>query len=78
MLILWYASFLICVTTLGIGVIKQSSCLLLISTITSLPIAYYFLGAVNAWRYIGFMPIILVILTIYFGLLRRRVNGNKP
>jgi len=45
---------------------------MLLSTITFLPIAYYFSGAVNAWKYIGLTPIVLLILTIVFWFLSRR------
>ena len=75
MLLLWYASILVFAVTLILGVIKMSWLLLLVSMITSMPIAFYFLGAVNAWRYVGFTPIILLILTLYIGLSGRKTEA---
>ena len=75
MLLLWYASILVFAVTLILGVIKRSWLLLLVSTITSMPIAFYFLGAVNAWRYVGFTPIILLILTLYIGFSGRKTEA---
>ncbi|MFJ7969891.1 hypothetical protein [Psychrobacillus sp. NPDC096389] len=74
MLLLWYASFLVSVITLVFGVTKRSWLLLLVSTITCMPIAFYFGGAVNAWKYVGFTPIILLILTIYVWFSGRKVG----
>lgn len=74
MLLLWYASFLISVVTLVFGVVKRSWLLLIVSTITFMPIALYFLGAVNAWRYVGFTPVILLILTLYIRSLGRKTE----
>lgn len=65
MLLLWYISFFVSIVTLVVGVINRSWILLFVSTITFTPIAYYFLGAVNAWKYTGFTPILLLLLTVY-------------
>lgn len=37
---------------------------LLISTLTALPITYYFWGANNEWKLVGLTPILLLLLTI--------------
>ncbi|MGE7694859.1 hypothetical protein ACQKNC_12160 [Lysinibacillus sp. NPDC094177] len=71
-LFLWQLSFFISVVTLIMGIFKKSWIFTLISTITFLPVAYYFLGAVNTIKYIGLTPIILVILAILFWFLKRK------
>lgn len=55
-----------------VGMAKRSSIALLMSTLTSLPIAFYFLGAENAWRLVGFMPFALLILTVFIWLLNKK------
>ncbi|MBI6873347.1 hypothetical protein MXL46_04560 [Heyndrickxia sporothermodurans] len=75
MLLLWYASFLASIFTLIFGLFKRSGLFMLISTITFIPIAYYFLGAENAWKYVGFTPVILLILTIYFWFSGRKTEA---
>jgi len=73
MLFLWQLSFFIFGVTLIVGIFKKSWVFMLISTITVLPIALYFLlGANNAFKYIGLTPIILFILTILFWFLKRK------
>lgn len=77
MLLLWYASFFVSVATLVLGVIKRSWIFLLVSAITSAPIAFYFFGAVNAWKYVGFTPIVLLMLTLYLWFLGRKTEDNS-
>lgn len=72
MLFLWQLSFFIFGVTLIVGIFKKSWVFMLISTITFLPVAYYFLGAKNAFKYIGLTPIILFILTLLFWFLKRK------
>lgn len=72
MLFLWYASLLASIFTLVLGVSKRSWIFMLISTITFIPFAFYFLGAVNAWKYVGFTSIILLTLTVYFWFSARK------
>lgn len=72
MLFLWQLSLIISILGLIVGVVKKSWIYLLISTITSLPIAYYFLGAENAWKYVGLTPIVLLVLTIIIRLLNKK------
>ncbi|MHA6260111.1 hypothetical protein ACXYMX_09365 [Sporosarcina sp. CAU 1771] len=69
---LWRLSLLVSVITLAIGIFKKSWMFLLISTITFVPIAYYFSGAVNALRYVGLVPFFLLIMTILFWLFNRK------
>lgn len=77
-LFLWRLSFFISIICLFLGAVKRSWLLLLISTITFLPIAYYFLGAVNYFKLIGFVPVILFSLAILFWFLKgNRKNNNK-
>ncbi len=66
MLLLWSAFFVISIFALVFAVVKFSWVYMLISTITSIPVAYYFFGANNAWKYVAFTPIILLILTVVF------------
>lgn len=63
MLILWQLSLVISIFSLMVGIAKNSWVYMLISTISLLPIAFYFLGAVNAWKYVGLTPIVLFIVT---------------
>lgn len=65
MLFLWQLSLFISMVTLLLGIEKKSWLLLLMSTITFLPIAYYFAGANNIWKFVGITPIILLVLTIF-------------
>ena len=72
MLLLWYASFLTSIITLVFGISRRSWLFMLISTITFIPIAYYFFGANNAWKYVGFTPIILLILDSLLLVFRKK------
>ncbi|MFC9540407.1 hypothetical protein ACFTQ7_11060 [Lysinibacillus sp. NPDC056959] len=71
-LFLWQLSFFIFGVSLIVGIFKKSWVFMLISTITFLPIALYFLGAVNAFKYIGLTPFVLFILTLLFWFLKRK------
>lgn len=73
MLLLWNFAFCISIFTLIMGLVKQSWRLLLISTISTLPIALYFLmGAENALKYVGFSPLLLLILTAAMWVMNKR------
>lgn len=75
MLLLWQISLFVSIATLFVGVAKTSWVSLLISTITFIPIAYYFSGANNAWKYVSLTPFFLLILTILFGFIHKRKTG---
>jgi len=76
MLVLWSVSFVIAVFISVLAVVKLSWIYMLISTIASIPVAsYYFLGANNAWKYIGLIPIFLLILAVVFWFLEKRKRG---
>jgi len=64
MLLLWQISLFVSIATLLVGVVKKSWVFLLISTITFIPLAYYFSGANNAWKYVGLTPVLFFVLTI--------------
>lgn len=70
-LLTWYLSLIASIYTFTIGVVKKSWIFMLISTITFVPIAYYFSGARNAWEYVGLTPFVLLLLTIVFWFLKR-------
>jgi len=72
MLLLWQLSLFVSILTLLVGVVKKSWVFLLISTITFMPIAYYFFGANNAWKYVGLTPVILLVLTILFWFISKK------
>jgi len=73
MLILWSVSFVIVIFSFVLGVVKLSWVYMLISTISSIPVAsYYFFGANNAWKYIGLIPVLLLMLTVVFWFLEKR------
>ncbi|MFE3575326.1 hypothetical protein [Lysinibacillus sp. NPDC059133] len=71
-LFLWQLSFFISGVTLIVGIFKKSWVFMLISTISFLPIAFYFWGAVNVFKYIGLTPIFLFIVAILFWFLKRK------
>lgn len=73
MLLLWNLAFCVSIFTLIMGLVKQSWRLLLISTISSLPIAFYFLfGVENAFKYVGFSPLLLLISTAAMWVMNKR------
>ncbi|MEK4486097.1 hypothetical protein MHH81_10975 [Psychrobacillus sp. FSL H8-0484] len=72
MLLLWQLSLFVSITTLLVGVVKTSWVFLLISTITFIPIAYYFSEANNAWKYVGLTPVILLVLTILIWFISKK------
>ncbi|MBD8027456.1 hypothetical protein H9636_12405 [Ureibacillus sp. Re31] len=72
MVLLWQLSLFISMVTLILGIEKKSWILLLISTITFLPIAYYFSGANDVWKFVGITPIILLILTILMWFIKKK------
>ncbi|WP_430787490.1 hypothetical protein VBD025_16600 [Virgibacillus flavescens] len=61
---LWQVSFIVSIITFLYGIFKGSWVCLLISTVTFLPIAYYFNGANNGFRLIALIPILIVVLAI--------------
>jgi hypothetical protein len=63
---LWQISLVISIITFLYGIFKKSWVSLLISFITSIPIAYYFNGAENDWRLVALTPIFLLMLTFVF------------
>ncbi|AQQ53123.1 hypothetical protein [Planococcus lenghuensis] len=67
MLFILQLLFFVSVAALVYGIAKKSFLYLLVSTLTSLPIAYLFLyGVNNGWKYIGLLPIVLLALTVIF------------
>lgn len=73
MLLLWQLSLFVSIGTLIVGVGKKSWIFLLISTITFIPIAYYFSGANNAWKFVGLTPVILLVLTILIWFISKKI-----
>lgn len=63
MLTLWYLSLVISIVSLGAGIIKKSWIFLLISAVSFIPVAWYFSGANNGLKYVGLMPLILLVLS---------------
>jgi hypothetical protein len=63
---LWQISLGVSALAFLFGIMKKSWVLLLISFITSLPIAYYFMGAENNWRSIALIPLLLLVLTVVY------------
>lgn len=72
MLLLWSASFVITIFAFVLAVVKFSWRYMMISTITSIPATSYFIGANNAWKYLGLIPMILLILTVVFWFLEKQ------
>lgn len=65
-LLLWYASILTSMITFAFGISERSWLYMLVSTTTLLPLAYYFLGANSALKYVGFIPLVPLCMTIFF------------
>lgn len=74
MLFFWYLSLFVAILTFAFSLTDRSWKLMLLSFITSLPVAYYFLRALSAWRLVAFIPIVLLILAIVFW---RKNKSNK-
>lgn len=72
MLLLWQLSLFVSIAALLVGIVKKSWAFLLISTITFIPIAYYFSGSNNAWKYVGLTPALLLVLTILILLISKK------
>ncbi|KQL34905.1 MULTISPECIES: hypothetical protein [Bacillaceae] len=72
MLLLWQLSLFVSIAALLVGIVKKSSVFLLISTITFIPIAYYFSGVNNAWKYVGLTPVLLLVLTILIWFISKK------
>lgn len=75
MLLLWYATFLTSIVTLVFGISRRSWIFTLISTITFIPIALYFIGTNNALKYVGLIPIIFLLLTVLFWSSKRKTGA---
>lgn len=74
MLFFWYLSFFIAILSFVFSLSNRSWKLMLLSFVTSLPIAYYFFGALSAWRFVASIPIVLFILAIIFW--RKSLSNN--
>ncbi|MGN7386322.1 hypothetical protein [Sporosarcina sp. SAFN-015] len=72
---LWQASLVISFLSFFFGLFTKSKTSLLISFLTSLPIAYYFLGANNAFKLMALFSVFpLVIMYLFYRHERRRVG----
>ncbi|WP_052353686.1 hypothetical protein [Neobacillus jeddahensis] len=69
---LWQVSFGVSIIAFLFGVFKRSWVSMLISFVTFLPISFYFLGAENGLKLVGFIPILLLILTLVFWRSKKR------
>ncbi|WP_216637365.1 hypothetical protein [Bacillus sp. FJAT-27445] len=65
----------VAIVTLIYGLLVKSKTLLLISLITSLPIAYYFFGANNGWKMVALVP--FAIIAAIFVLSRKRSGTGR-
>lgn len=73
---LWQASLIISFLSFFFGLFTKSKTSLFISFFTSLPIAYYFFGANNAFKLVALFPVIpLVIIYLFSRHERRRVES---
>ncbi len=64
MVFLWYGSILVALATLTFSLSRRSPKYVVISAILFLPFSYYFLGFPVAIRYIGLLPIAILLLAI--------------
>lgn len=76
-LFLWILSFFVSIVCLVVGLFRRSWLLMLVSSITFLPVGYYFSGAVNYFKLIGLIPIVLFVIAVLFWYLGRRSKGRK-
>lgn len=77
MLVIWNLSLFVSIISLLVGLLKRSWLVLLLSTITSVPVAYYFSGANNAWKYIGYVPLLLLLLTVMFWFIGKNTTNTS-
>ncbi|MDQ0217898.1 phosphoglycerol transferase MdoB-like AlkP superfamily enzyme [Peribacillus cavernae] len=73
---LWQVTFVISVLLFFYGLYKKSWVSLFFSFVTFLPIAYYFIGTENGWRIAGFVPVLLLVLTVNFWRTQRKAKSN--
>ncbi|WP_160327637.1 hypothetical protein, partial [Sporosarcina koreensis] len=74
--VLWQSALIISFLSFFFGLFTKSKTSLLISFFTSLPIAYYFFGANNAFKLIALFPIItLLIIYLFYRHEKRRVES---
>ena len=72
--VLWQLSLVISFLMFFFGLFTKQKTALLISFFTSLPIAYYFFGANNAFKLVALIPIVpLVIIYLFHRHEKRRV-----
>jgi hypothetical protein len=69
---LWQVSFGVLIIAFLFGLFKRSWVPMLINFVTFLPVSYYFLGAENGLKLIGFIPILSLILTVVFWRSKKR------
>ncbi|MDA5107032.1 MULTISPECIES: hypothetical protein [Brevibacillus] len=69
---LWWMSGILSLGVLFFAIIAQSVLWTLISGALFLPIAYYFGGAENAFRFIGLIPLIHIVLACVFFWMKKR------
>ena len=77
MLSLWYLALAVSIAALLAGIIKMSWPYIFLSAMSSIPIAYYFSGAKNAWKYVGLTPVFLLILAILIWYIRKNFHKEK-
>jgi hypothetical protein len=66
LVLLWQLAFVASIITLLYSLWKKSWFSMFMSSITFLPIAYYFNGAENGWRVLAIIPFLLLLVTIVF------------
>lgn len=77
MILLWSAFVVISIFAFVFAIVKFSWVYMLISAITSTSIAYYFWGANNSWKYLSFIPVILLIFTVVLWFLRKKKKEHN-
>lgn len=75
MTIIWSIAFIVSIFAFVFAVVKLSWVYMLVSTIASISIAYYFLGANNHYKYFALIPIFLLVLTAVLWFLGK---ARKP
>lgn len=76
MILVLQLSLFLSLATFCIGVFRMSWIFLLVSAVTSIPIAFYLSGANNAWKYASLSPLMLLFLTIFMWFISKKIKRS--
>ncbi|RDI41086.1 hypothetical protein DFR59_11090 [Falsibacillus pallidus] len=70
---LWQFSCGISIISFAYGLFKRSWISMIISLVSFLPVSYYFLGAENELKFIGYTPILMLLFILLFKESKKRI-----